>query len=132
MAENGSFFAFCPFASRTPFEIWILPKKHSSDFGKMPPEDSVLLAAMLKACLSKVRLLLDDPPYNVILHTAPYRHSTKEGYWATIDRDYHWYFQISPRLTKDAGFEWGTGIYINPTPPEDAAELLRDTEVSLA
>ena len=82
--------------------------------------------AALKECLGRLRTLLNDPPYNFILHTAPYRHKKKEGYWKTIEEDYHWYLQISPRLTRDAGFEWGTGIYINPTPPEDAALLLRE------
>jgi UDPglucose--hexose-1-phosphate uridylyltransferase len=132
VAENGSFLAFCPFASRTPFETWILPKKHGSDFGKMDAGDFYWFASVLKSSLSKIRLLLDDPPYNMVLHTAPYRHGAQKGNWDTIERDYHWYFQISPRLTKDAGFEWGTGIYINPTPPEEAAGLLRGTEVSLA
>ncbi len=128
VAQNASFFAFCPFASRSPFEIWILPKKHSADFGKLPGQDFPAIASLLKECLTKIRALLNDPPYNMILHTAPYRHSDKWTYWRTVEEDYHWYLQISPRLTRDAGFEWGTGIYINPTPPEDAAQLLRETE----
>ncbi len=130
VAENNSFFAFCPFASRSPFEMWILPKKHQADFGRLDPAHFADLAAVLKICLSKLRLLLDDPPYNVILHSAPYRHKAKAGYWKTIDLDYHWYFQIMPRLTLSAGFEWGTGIYINPTPPEEAAGLLGQTTIS--
>ncbi len=128
--QNQHFFAFCPFASRSPFEIWILPKKHCADFGKQDPARFLDFAEILKQCLSKIRVLLDDPPYNFILHTAPYRHYKKESYWETIEEDYHWYFQIAPRLTHDAGFEWGTGVHINPTPPEDAAFLLRETEVS--
>ena len=127
--QNASFFAFCPFASRSPFEMWILPKKHCADFGKLNPDQFGALALVLKQCLTKLRVLINDPPYNMILHTAPYRHSDKSGYWKTIEDDYHWYLQISPRLTRDAGFEWGTGTYINPTPPEDAALLLRETEV---
>ena len=79
----------------------------------------------------KLKLLLDDPPYHFILHTAPYRHKKKQLYWKTIDEDYHWYLHIFPRLTHDAGFEWGTGIHINPTPPEDAAMLLRETRVEV-
>ncbi len=127
VAQNRSFFAYCPFASRSPFETWILPKKHCADFGKLESTDYGDLASILKECLSKLKIILDDPPYNMILHTAPYRHKKKEGYWKTIEEDYHWYIQISPRLARDAGFEWGTGIYINPTPPEDAAQLLRET-----
>ena len=127
VSQNETFFAFCPFASRSPFEIWVLPKKHNADFGKLAPEDFPALAAILKECLAKIRVLLDDPPFNIILHTAPFRHKKKEIYWKTIEEDYHWYLHISPRLTHSAGFEWGTGIHINPTPPEDAALLLRET-----
>ena len=126
--QNENFFAFCPFASRSPFETWILPKNHCADFGKMERACFYDFAAILKECLSKIRALLNDPPYNFILHTAPYRHHKREGYWETIEEDYHWYFQIAPRLTHDAGFEWGTGVHINPTPPEDAAFLLRETK----
>lgn len=126
VTQNDGFFAFCPFASRSPFEIWILPKRHCPDFGRLDPASFDDLAAILKESLSKIRWLLNDPPYNFILHTAPYRHKKREVYWKTIEEDYHWYFQIAPRLTHSAGFEWGTGIHINPTPPEDAASLLRE------
>ena len=130
VSQNKLFFAYCPFASRSPFETWILPKKHCADFGKLEAVDYTELASLLKECLTKIKTILNDPPYNMILHTAPYRHKKKEGYWKTIDEDYHWHFQISPRLSRDAGFEWGTGIYINPTPPEDAAQLLRETDAT--
>ena len=127
VVENNSFFAFCPFASRSPFELWILPKLHGADFGRM--EDAAVpdFAQILKKCLSRLRELLDDPPFNFIMHTAPFRHKQKAAYWKTIEEDTHWYLQISPRLTQSAGFEWGTGIHINPTPPEEAAALLRET-----
>lgn len=131
VSQNKSFFAFCPFAARSPFEVWILPRTHQADFGRLEPSHYLDFARILKECLAKIKGLLDDPPYNFILHTAPYRRGREEGYWKTIEQDYHWYFQISPRLTHDAGFEWGTGIYINPTPPEDAAHLLRETAVGL-
>ncbi len=127
--QNDAFFAFCPFASRAPFEIWILPKKHSADFGRLEPSDFRGFAETLKTSLAKVRVLLNDPPYNFILHTAPYRHKKKDAYWKTLEEDFHWYLLISPRLTHHAGFEWGTGIHINPTSPEDAALLLRETGV---
>lgn len=125
VSENPSFYAFCPFASRVPFESWILPKKHMSDFGKIDDAAIGHLSAILKDCLTKLKTLLNDPPYNLILHTAPYRHKEPAGGWGTIEEDFHWYLQISPRLAREAGFEWGTGIHINPTPPEDAAGLLR-------
>ena len=129
MAENDAFLAFCPFASRSPFEVWILPKKHCADFGKLAPEYFPAFAFVLKECLLRIKTLLNDPPFNFIFHTAPFRHKKKAVYWKTIEEDYHWYLQISPRLTHDAGFEWGTGIHINPTPPEDAAHLLKETEI---
>ena len=127
VVENDRFFAYCPFASRSPFEMWVLPKKHSADFAKTGPEAFKDLAWVLKQCLVRLRELLEDPPYNLILHTAPFRHKKKEGYWKTIEEDTHWYLQIMPRLTMNAGFEWGTGVHINPTPPEEAAQLLRET-----
>ncbi|HTL71016.1 MAG TPA: galactose-1-phosphate uridylyltransferase [Candidatus Eisenbacteria bacterium] len=128
VAENDSFLAFCPFASRSPFEIWVMPRRHSPDFGSIDEKEAPAFAAILKDCLGRLRTLLDDPSYNSILHTAPYRHKKRETHWKTIEEDYHWYFQISPRLTQSAGFEWGTGIHINPTPPEDAALLLREVK----
>ena len=126
VVENVTFFAYCPFASRSPFEMWILPKLHSADFAKLEAPALTELAWVLTQCLVRLRNLLEDPPYNLILHTAPFRHKQQASYWKTIEQDTHWYFQIMPRLTMNAGFEWGTGIHINPTPPEEAAELLRE------
>ena len=131
VAENELFSCFCPFASRSPFEMWIAPKKHLADFGRLPEAHLPAFAAILKESLMKLRGLLDDPPFNFILHTAPFRHAGKGLQWQGIESYYHWYLQISPRLTRNAGFEWGTGIHINPTPPEDAAHLLRETKVSI-
>lgn len=132
VSQNTSFFAYCPFASRSPFETWILPKKHSADFRVLEGDYFADLATILKECLLKIKIMLNDPPYNIILHTAPFRRRKKEGHWKTIEEDYHWHLQISPRLTRDAGFEWGTGIYINPTPPEEAAQLLRETNAAIS
>lgn len=129
VAENESFIVFCPYASRTPFEMWILPKKHSANFSKLDTLVYDDLAKSLKECLCKLNVLLQDPPFSLVLHTAPFRHAAKNVSWQTLDRDYHWYFQLMPRLTKSAGFEWGTGIHINPTPPEEAALLLRETVI---
>lgn len=127
VAQNEAFAAFCPFASRAPFETWIFPKKHRADFGRLEDSEIPFLALILKECLSKLRALLNDPPFNLILHTAPFRHAGKNHSWKTLEEDSHWYFHIQPRLTHHAGFEWGTGIHINPTPPEEAAMLLRET-----
>ena len=126
VVENESFFAFCPFASRSPFEIWILPKAHCADFGRLEPARFMALGKIIKESLRRINKLLDDPPFNFILHTAPYRKHKPRTHWTTLEEDYHWYLQISPKLTSMAGFEWGTGMYINPTPPEEAAMLLRE------
>jgi UDPglucose--hexose-1-phosphate uridylyltransferase len=123
--EIDGFVAIAPFAARFPFETWILPKKHSADFTSITAEDAKHLAKMMKEVLSRINRLLSDPPYNYIIHTAPYRRP-KQGYWSSISQDYHWHIEIIPRLTRVAGFEWGTGFYINPLPPEDAAKALRD------
>ena len=120
--------AISPFASRFPFEVWILPKEHSCDFFSIKPEHRRDLAGIIKVVMSKLKVALNDPPYNYILHTAPFRRP-KGGYWKTIDLDYHWHIEIMPRLTRVAGFEWGTGFYLNPTSPEETTKILRETKI---
>jgi len=127
--DIDGFIAIAPFASRFPFEVWILPKKHSCDFTKLEMSQRLDLGKIIKKVLMKLKKGLNDPPYNYILHTAPFRHSTKSSYWKTVDVDYHWHIEIMPRLTRVAGFEWGTGFYICPLPPENAAKFLREVEV---
>lgn len=127
VADMDGFIAFLPFASRFPFEVWILPKKHSADFSSITKDKRLDLAKILKTILLKLKVALVDAPYNIVLHTAPFR-VPKAGYWRTIDEDFHWHIEIMPRLTRVAGFEWGSGFYINPTPPEDAARYLSEME----
>jgi len=127
--EHDGFIAVAPFASRFPFEIWILPKKHSPDFVSINAEMRSNLAKILKKVLLKLKKGLDDPPYNFMIHTAPFRRSKPHGYWKTIEHDYHWHLEIMPRMTRVAGFEWGTGFYICPITPEEAAGYLREIEV---
>ncbi|MEA3375586.1 MAG: galactose-1-phosphate uridylyltransferase [Chloroflexota bacterium] len=126
--ETSHFVALSPFAARFPFETWILPKRHMLDFTLVEDEECADLGGMLKVILMKLRKVLNDPPFNYVLHMAPYRRP-RGGYWTTIEEDYHWHIELIPRLTRVAGFEWGSGFYINPTPPEVAAETLRQTEV---
>jgi UDPglucose--hexose-1-phosphate uridylyltransferase len=126
--ENSQFLSFCPYASRFPFEIWIVPKIHASDFENIEESAMFELADVLKATLQKLKKALNEPDYNFILHTAPVRHS-RNGSWATIDKEFHWHIEIMPRITYVAGFEWGTGFYKNPTPPEEAAKYLRKMDV---
>ncbi len=122
--DIDGFVAITPFASRFPFEMWILPKEHNCDFAKCNKDNLPHLADVLKKVLTKLKVGLNDPPYNFVIHTAPFK-KPKPGYWKTINEDYHWHIEIIPRLTKVAGFEWGTGFYICPVPPENAAEFLR-------
>ncbi len=126
--DIDGFIAIAPFASRFPFEVTILPKKHSCDITQLNLAEIADLSKILKLVLTKLKICLDDPPYNYLIHTAPFRRP-KPGYWKTIDADFHWHIEISPRLTRVAGFEWGTGFYICPMQPEEAARFLRETNV---
>ncbi|MCM8797194.1 MAG: galactose-1-phosphate uridylyltransferase [Candidatus Omnitrophica bacterium] len=126
--DIDGFIAVTPFAARFPFEVWILPKRHSCNFTSLDTPGKLGLATTMKKVLSKLKKGLGDPPYNYVIHTAPFRRP-KSGYWKSIDYDYHWHIEIMPRLTRVAGFEWGTGFYICPLPPEDAAKFLREAEV---
>jgi len=129
---NDHFVALCPFASRFPFETWIFPRKHTAHFSQSSDELLHHLAIALRDTLKRISIALDHPPYNFVLHNSPNTKgkARRPGYWQTLDLDYHWHIEIMPRVTKVAGFEWGTGFYINPTPPEQAAKYLRDVEVS--
>lgn len=129
--ENEYFVAFTPFASRFPFEIWVLPRRHEFAFEDMPDSERLLLAKCMKDILGRLKKTLNDPPYNYVLHTAPNPVSRpgKPSYWGTLQYDYHWHIEIIPRLTKQAGFEWGSGLYINPTSPEQAAKFLRECKL---
>ncbi len=115
--EHPSFISFTPFASTSPFESWIIPRKHSSNFEEITAGDVAELAKILKETLRKISIALNKPAYNYILHTAPIQEDHRESY--------HWHIEIIPTVTKVAGFEWGTGFYINPTSPEDSARYLR-------
>ncbi|MDD5729640.1 MAG: DUF4931 domain-containing protein [Candidatus Omnitrophica bacterium] len=126
--DLDGFLAVTPFASRFPFEVWILPKKHSCDFVNLDMPSRAGLARIMKKVLAKLKKGLNDPAYNYILHTAPFRRQ-KGSYWRSIDYDFHWHIEIMPRLTRVAGFEWGTGFYICPLPPENAAKFLREVDV---
>lgn len=125
--QNEHFVILSPFAARFPFSVEIYPLVHSYDFVLMNDEQYLSLAQTLKFLLTRYRTVLGDPPYNMTLQTAPNTgpRSGHPEYWGSIEYDYHWHLEIMPRLTKMAGFEWGTGFYINPVSPEDAARYLR-------
>jgi len=115
--ENDDFVAFCPFASRAAFEVWVMPKKHSSYFERITSDDKLKLAEVFQKALNSIYKALDDPPYNFYIHTSPchggdYPH-------------YHWHIEILPHTANWAGFELQTGIEISTIQPEVAAEYLR-------
>jgi len=121
ISENEHFIAFSPYAAKFPFETWLLPRRHGASFAAIAAEEQSSFAGMLGETLRRLHLCLDDPPYNYSIHTAPCNSDDRE--------DFHWHVQIFPRLTIAAGFEMGTSIYINVTPPEIAASYLREVDL---
>lgn len=122
VVETEHFIAIAPFAPRFPFETWVLPRQHTNCYFEI--SDALLpdLARMFKIVLAKLREALSDPPYNYSLHTDTLLGEARDYY--------HWHFEIIPKITNVAGFEWGTGFYINPVSPEEAAAYLRQIEIS--
>jgi UDPglucose--hexose-1-phosphate uridylyltransferase len=118
--ETDGFVALSPWASRSPFELLVLPREHRSIFEQSTAQEVRGLAEALRLCLRKLDLALDKPACNFYLHTLPLREPASD--W------YHWHLEVRPVLALAAGFEWGSGIFINPTPPEEAAAFLRQTE----
>jgi len=117
---DDSSVAFAPYASRSPFEVWIVPRRHEADFGRATDADIASASEALRQVLGRLATL-DGPPYNLVLHTAPLREQ--------VDATYHWHWEIHPRLREIAGLELGTGLPVNPVSPEDAvAELLSRAE----
>jgi UDPglucose--hexose-1-phosphate uridylyltransferase len=128
--QTDHYIAMAPFAASMPFETWILPKDHRHDFALSSDDELCGMAMILRDFLRRARNLLDDPPYNLVLHTVPNPHPRpgRPDYWTTIEHDYHWHFEFAPRTSRLAGFEWGSGYTINPTPPEEAARLFAETD----
>jgi len=128
---NEHFVVLCPFASRFPFELQIMPRLHQHDFTAMDTSQIASLAKTLSRSLHRIKVLLQAPAYNMMLHTSPALHPRpgRPHYWGTIENDFHWHIDILPCLTRVAGFEWGTGFYINPVAPENAAEFLREVAI---
>jgi UDPglucose--hexose-1-phosphate uridylyltransferase len=117
IVESHDFAALAPFAPRFPFETWILPTHHRAAFEESTEEELRGAATILGEVLRRVDRVLAEPAYNFMLHTAPFREAQLESF--------HWHLEVIPKLTRVAGFEWGSGFFINPVPPEDAAEALR-------
>jgi UDPglucose--hexose-1-phosphate uridylyltransferase len=119
--ENADIVALSPYAPRFAFETWLLPRRHGARFEEAPRHEVESLARMLKAVLARMNRALASPAYNMVLHTSPFSEDTSAFY--------HWHVELMPKLTRTAGFEWGTGFYINPTSPEEATAVLRAAHV---
>lgn len=125
VADNDAFAAYCPFAARAAFEVWVMPKRHETFFewnNELPD-----LAQILKVVLRKIREVLNDPNYVFVIHSGPNLLAGKQrGYWKTLERDYHWHIEITPRLRGVTSFEIGSGFQVIWMSPERAAAYLRD------
>jgi UDPglucose--hexose-1-phosphate uridylyltransferase len=117
--EEDGFVALAPFAPRFPFETWVLPTAHRASFEGLAADEVDSLGRLVQDLIARLGRLFDDPPYNFALHTAPLKAGDPEHF--------HWHLELMPKLTHLAGFELGTGFFINPTPPEDAARFLSQT-----
>ncbi|MBE0604536.1 MAG: galactose-1-phosphate uridylyltransferase [Deltaproteobacteria bacterium] len=116
--ETGEFLAFAPYAPRFPFETWIVPKRHQCAYEMIEEDQARALAAVFRRTLRRLNIALENPPFNFIIHSAPFEERALDFF--------HWHIEIMPKLTKVAGFEWGSGFYINPTPPEESAKFMRE------
>jgi UDPglucose--hexose-1-phosphate uridylyltransferase len=117
ISRRESAIAIAPYASRVPFETWILPHDHSSRFEDC--SDAVLMDIVLtmKPVMARIDWALERPAFNLVLHTAPLS--------GEADAAFHWHLEILPRVTRFSGLEWGTGVHRNPVSPEEAARALR-------
>ena len=122
--ENDLFLAFCPFVSKTPYEVRIFSRDSHAHFEKMPDEFDKYLEDVLLAVLKKIKKSLGDPPYNLFIHTAP-----AETDLESVHEFYSWHIEILPKVKITAGFEIGTGVDINMVDPDQAAELLRNADL---
>lgn len=115
--ENEHALAFTPYASMSPFDVRIVPKKHYADFSETPPDVTRGVALLTRSVLRRIRKYVNDPDLNVFIHSTPFGH--KEY------RHHHWHIEVSPKVSIQAGFELSTGININVVDPDAAAAILR-------
>ncbi|MCC6860839.1 MAG: galactose-1-phosphate uridylyltransferase [Bryobacterales bacterium] len=121
VTETDRFVVIQPYAPRFPFETWVIPQRHNSHFENADPPTMQNLAWVLRVTLRQIEKTLENPAYNLVLHSAPVQE-------APMAHD-HWHIELMPKLTRVAGFEWGTGFYINPTPPEESARFLKQAAI---
>jgi UDPglucose--hexose-1-phosphate uridylyltransferase len=116
--ESANFVAFCPYASRYPYELWVVPKNHAPDFAQISEPELKDLALNLRHVLGRLKAALHDPPYSLVVHSTPVQKFFHKGF--------HWHIELRPRVEERSGFEWATGFFVNFTPPEFAAKKLRE------
>jgi UDPglucose--hexose-1-phosphate uridylyltransferase len=122
--EDEASVAFSPWGSRSPFEVWVVPRDHQADFGAATDEAVRATTRALRNVLGRLGASLDGPPHNLVLHSAPLRER--------VEATFHWHWEIHPRLREIAGLELGTGLPVNPVSPEDAVEELLEQAVGAA
>jgi UDPglucose--hexose-1-phosphate uridylyltransferase len=118
IASDDRMLTLAPFASRLPFESWVVPREHAARFEDGPDELLEAAAKCIQDLLRRLDATLLQPPFNVALHSAPAS--------PDVDALFHWHIEILPRLTRVSGLGWGSGVFVNPVPPEEAAQVLRD------
>ena len=121
VAGSDAIIAFAPFASRVPFETWLMPRDHAPRFEDTSDASLKSLAEGIRTVMAGIDWALERPAYNVVLHSAPL---TGEA-----DHAFHWHLEILPRVTRYSGQEWGSGMHRNPVAPEAAAKILRDRRI---
>jgi UDPglucose--hexose-1-phosphate uridylyltransferase len=122
--QSDRFVVIAPYASRFPFEILILPRRHLFSYKLIDAGEISDLAKVLRKIIKVMHSVFEDPPYNMILNDSP-NLLPKKNYWLSIRQDFHWHIEITPRIYRRTGFELGTGFYINRIAPEKAAHILR-------
>jgi UDPglucose--hexose-1-phosphate uridylyltransferase len=123
VAESAEFVAVAAFAPRFGYEVWVLPIDHASRYESLTDAEVADLAGLMKRVIRAIDGALGDPPYNWFLHTAPLRTADSPAY--------HWHFEIVPRTSRPAGFEWGAGCFVTTVAPESAAADLRAADQAL-
>jgi UDPglucose--hexose-1-phosphate uridylyltransferase len=121
IGSDGQTITLAPFAPRLPFETWVLPRAHAAQFEESSEALMLAMAARAQDLVRRFDVTLQKPPFNLVLHTAP------DG--AREQASFHWHLEIVPRLGPASGVEWGSGVYVNPVPPEEAADVLRSARV---
>ena len=120
ISNQGAVLAIAPYASRVPFETWLMPRDHSPRFEEASDATLMDLAMQLKSVMARIDWALERPACNFVLHTAPLS--------GEADSAFHWHLEILPRVTRYSGLEWGSGVHRNPVAPEEAATVLRNVD----